>query len=44
MEVKAAQVARGKKIPAFKGKESSDESSSDDDDENFAVDWRAKHL
>ncbi|ONK61477.1 uncharacterized protein A4U43_C08F30320 [Asparagus officinalis] len=44
MEVKAAQVARGKKSPAFKGKESSDESSSDDDDENFAVDWRAKHF
>ena len=45
MEVKAARIARGQKSPAFKGNESSDESSSDDDDdENFAVDWRAKHL
>lgn len=46
MDVKAARIARGQKSPAFKGRESSDESSSDndDDDENFAVDWRAKHL
>jgi len=45
MDVKAARIARGQKSPAFKGGESSDESSSDDDDdENFAVDWRAKHL
>lgn len=44
MEFKAARLARGKKSPAFKGKESSDESSSDEDDENFAVDWRAKHF
>lgn len=45
LEVKATRIARGQKSPAFKGKESSDESSSDDDEENdFAVDWRAKRL
>lgn len=46
MEVKAARIARGQKSPAFKGRGSSDESSGDDDNdpENFAVDWRAKHL
>eukprot|EP00262_Sarcandra_glabra_P006660 TRINITY_DN1906_c0_g1_i1.p1 TRINITY_DN1906_c0_g1~~TRINITY_DN1906_c0_g1_i1.p1 ORF type:complete len:351 (-),score=99.70 TRINITY_DN1906_c0_g1_i1:36-1037(-) len=46
MELKAAKFAGGQKFPAFMGKESSEESSSDEDDneENFAVDWRAKHL
>lgn len=44
VEFKAARLARGQKSPAFKGKESSDDSSSDEDDESFAVDWRAKHL
>ncbi|ERN00290.1 hypothetical protein AMTR_s00107p00043550 [Amborella trichopoda] len=46
LELKAAKFANSRKRPAYMGAETSEESSSDDDEneENFAVDWRAKHL
>ncbi|CAK9168619.1 unnamed protein product [Ilex paraguariensis] len=46
MELKAARSATHSRGTRVLGKESStDESSSDDiSEENFAVDWRAKHL
>ncbi|PKA62315.1 hypothetical protein AXF42_Ash016107 [Apostasia shenzhenica] len=49
IEVKESRLAKLRNSPAFKGKDSSEESSSssedeDDGDVDFSVDWRAKRL